>query len=129
MTTKTRQRCTPCSLRKHAHATYSDFSRLLNDNFQFKFFDYCHIFAQNIDCGYTLERVPTIYICFEAKIGKNVYPCKPQFYYIKVGYKGCTLHGQISMMFVAYLISIQLAALFQTNKNTHLRFQALTLLQ
>ena len=26
-----------------------------NDNFQLKFFDYFHIFAQNIYCGYTLE--------------------------------------------------------------------------
>ena len=25
------------------------------DNFQLKFFDFFHIFAQNIDCGYTLE--------------------------------------------------------------------------
>ena len=27
-------------------------------------------------------------LCFEAKIRKIVYPCKPQFYYIKVGCKG-----------------------------------------
>ena len=27
-------------------------------------------------------------LCFEAKIRKNVYPCKPQIYYIKVGCKG-----------------------------------------
>ena len=27
-------------------------------------------------------------LCFRAKIRKNVYPCKPQFYYIKVGCKG-----------------------------------------
>ena len=26
-----------------------------NDNFQLKFSDYFHIFAQSIDCGYTLE--------------------------------------------------------------------------
>ena len=26
--------------------------------------------------------------CFKAKIRKNVYPGKPQFYYIKVGFKG-----------------------------------------
>ena len=36
------------SLRKHAHAIYSE-------NFQQKFFDIFLIFAQNIDCGYTLE--------------------------------------------------------------------------
>ena len=27
-------------------------------------------------------------LCFREKIRKNVYPCKPQFYYIKVGCKG-----------------------------------------
>ena len=27
-------------------------------------------------------------LCLRAKIRKNVYPCKPQFYYIKVGCKG-----------------------------------------
>ena len=27
-------------------------------------------------------------LCFRAKIRINVYPCKPQFYYIKVGCKG-----------------------------------------
>ena len=27
-------------------------------------------------------------LCFRAEIRKNVYPCKPQFYYIKVGCKG-----------------------------------------
>ena len=27
-------------------------------------------------------------LCFGAKIRKKVYPCKPQFYYIKVGCKG-----------------------------------------
>ena len=26
--------------------------------------------------------------CFRAKIRKNEYPCKPQFYYLKVGCKG-----------------------------------------
>ena len=27
-------------------------------------------------------------LCFRAKIRKHLYPCKPQFYYIKVGCKG-----------------------------------------
>ena len=27
-------------------------------------------------------------LCFRAKIRKDVYPCKPHFYYIKVGCKG-----------------------------------------
>ena len=52
------------------------------------------IFAQNIDCGYTLEP-PQLggsneypQSMFLSKNKKNVYPCKPQFYYIKVGCKG-----------------------------------------
>ena len=28
----------------------------------------------------------------------NVYPCKPQFYYIKVGFKGSTLYRYVFMM-------------------------------
>ena len=30
-------------------------------------------------------------LCFRAKIRKNVHPCKPQFYYIKVGFKGVNM--------------------------------------
>ena len=43
-----------------------------NDNFRLKYFDYFHIFAQNIDCGHTLEAVltSTYNLCFGAKIGK-----------------------------------------------------------
>ena len=47
--------CCNMSLRKHAHAIYSDFSRCKNDNFQLKLFYFFHIFAQNIYCGCTLE--------------------------------------------------------------------------
>ena len=46
-----------------------------------------HISAQNIDCGYSLE-LPR---CFWVEIRKDhlyMYPCKPQFYYIKVGFNG-----------------------------------------
>ena len=66
-----------------------------NDNFQMKFFDIFLIFAQNIDCGYSLE-LPQRGISNEYPQSmfwsknkkKNVYPCKPQFYYIKVECKG-----------------------------------------
>ena len=34
------------------------------------------IFAQNLDCGYTLDS--TKYV-LEQKLEKNVYPCKPSF--------------------------------------------------
>ena len=54
-----------------------------------------HISAQNIDCGYSLElprwgssnKYPhSMFLSSNKK--NNVYPCKPQFYYIKVGFKG-----------------------------------------
>ena len=57
-----------------------------------------HISAQNIDCGYSLEPPPqgssNAYpqSMFLSKNKKNdVYPCKSQFYYIKVGFKGVKL--------------------------------------
>ena len=54
-----------------------------------------HISAQNIDCGYSLEpphrggsnEYPQSMFLSRNKKNK-VYPCKPQFYYIKVGFKG-----------------------------------------
>ena len=54
-----------------------------------------HISAQNIDCGYSLEPPrrggsneypPSMFLSRNKK--NNVYPCKPQFYYTKVGFKG-----------------------------------------
>ena len=54
-----------------------------------------HISAQNKDCGYSLEpprrggsnEYPQCMFLSRNK-KNNVYPCKPQFYYIKVGFKG-----------------------------------------
>ena len=54
-----------------------------------------HISAQNIDCGYSLElpqwdssnKYPQS-MFFSKTRKKNVYSCKSQFYYIKVGFKG-----------------------------------------
>ena len=43
------------SFRKLAHAIYGDFLALKFENFQLKNFDIFLIFAQNINCGYTLE--------------------------------------------------------------------------
>ena len=42
------------SLRELAHAICIDFCALKIENFQLKNFDIFLIFAQNIDCGYTL---------------------------------------------------------------------------
>ena len=56
---------------------------------------YFSYFCQNIDCGYSLEpprrggsnEYPqSMFLSRNKK--NNVYPCKPQFYYIKVGFKG-----------------------------------------
>ena len=72
------------ALRKHA---YSNILKILppkNENFQIKNADIFHTSAQNIDCGYS--RVPTIYVLSRNK-KNNAYPCKPQFYCIKVGFK------------------------------------------
>ena len=54
-----------------------------------------HLVALNIDCGYSLEpprrggsnEYPqSMFLSRNKKC--NVYPCKPQFYYIKLGFKG-----------------------------------------
>ena len=72
-----------------------NFTTKKNENFQIKFFDIFHISAQNIDCGYSLEpprrggsnEYPqSMFLSRNKK--DNVYPCKPQFYYIKAGFKG-----------------------------------------
>ena len=65
-------------------------------NFQIKKSNIFHISAQNIDCGYSLEpprrrggsnEYPqSMFLSRNKK--NNVYPCKPQFYCIKVGFKG-----------------------------------------
>ena len=65
-----------------------------NENFQINISDMFHISAQNIDCWYSLEpprrggsnEYPqSMFLSRNKK--NNVYPCNPQFYYIKVGFK------------------------------------------
>ena len=57
--------------------------------------DIFHISAQNVDWGYSLEPprrgssneyLQSLFLSRNKKT--NVYSCKPQFYYIKVGFKG-----------------------------------------
>ena len=83
------------SLRKY---TYSNILKILQPKkgkFLDKRSDIFPISAQNIDCGYPLEpprrgssnEYPqSMFLSRNKK--NNVYPCKPQFYYIKVGLKG-----------------------------------------
>ena len=62
--------------------------------FRIKNSDIFHIPAQNIDRGFSLEppqrggsnEYPQTMLLANKK--NNVYPYKPQFYYIKVGFKG-----------------------------------------
>ena len=65
------------------------------ENFQIKKILYFRVSALNIDCGYSLEpphrggsnEYPqSMFLSRNKK--NNVYPCKPQFYCTKVGFKG-----------------------------------------
>ena len=75
--------------------THCKFYHRKYENIKMKNCDIFLIFAQNIDCGYSLEppqrggsnEYPQS--MFSTRNKKNkVCPCKPQFYYIKVGFKG-----------------------------------------
>ena len=83
------------ALRKHAYSNTLKILPPKNGNFSHKKSDIFHISAQNTDCGYSLEpphrggsnKYPqSMFLSRNNK--NNVYPCKPQFYYIKVGFKG-----------------------------------------
>ena len=74
---------------------YWKFYNQKKENFQIKKSDIFHISAQNIDCGYSLElsrwvgsneHPQSMFLSRNKK--NNIYPCKPQFYYIKVGLMG-----------------------------------------
>ena len=74
---------------------YRKFHPIKSEIFQIKNSDIFHISAQNIDCGYSLEphrlggsnEYPqSMFLSRNKK--NNVHPCKPQFYYIKVWFKG-----------------------------------------
>ena len=90
-----RLQCIAISLRKHAYSNTLKILPPKNGNFQIKNSDIFHISAQNIDCGYLLEpprrgssnEYPHS-MFLSRNIKNNVYPSKPQFYYIKVGFKG-----------------------------------------
>ena len=72
-----------------------NFNSKKTEIFQMKNSDIFHIIVQNIDCWYSLEPprrggsngYPQSMFSSRNK-KNNVYPCKPQFYCIKVGFKG-----------------------------------------
>ena len=74
---------------------YRKFHLQKTENFQIKISAIFHISVQNLDCGYSLElpwrggsnEYPQ-YMFLSRNKKNKVYPCKPQFYYIKVGFKG-----------------------------------------
>ena len=83
------------ALRKHAYSNILKISPPKTENFQIKNSDIFHISAQNKDYGYSLEpprrggsnEYPqSMFLSIDKKIMYT--PCKPLFYYIKVGFKG-----------------------------------------
>ena len=83
------------TLRKQAYSNILIILQPKKENFQIKTLDIFLIFSQNIDCGCSLE--PPLQggsneypqsMFFSRNKKNNVYTCKPQFYYIKVGFNG-----------------------------------------
>ena len=83
------------ALRKHAYLKIQKLSLPETENCQIKNSNNFHISAQNVGCGYSLEPPrrggsnwypQSMFLSRNKK--NNVYPCKPQFYCIKVGFKG-----------------------------------------
>ena len=81
--------------------------------FQIKNSDIFHISAQNIDCGYPLEpphgggsnEYPqSMFLSRNNK--NNVYPCKPQFYFIKVGLRGSKLYRYVFVMIITTPVTL-----------------------
>ena len=67
--------------------------------------DIFHISVQNIDCGYSLEQpqgdgsneYPQS-VVFRRNKKNNIYPCKPQFYCIKVGFNRSKFYRHVFVM-------------------------------
>ena len=77
------------SLRKHAYSNILKILQPKKEHFQIRNSDVFHISAQNIDCvcrGDSNEYPQSMFLSGKKK--NNVYPCKPQFHCIKVGFKG-----------------------------------------
>ena len=71
--------------------------------------DIFHISAQNVDYGNSLEPPrrggsndypQSMFLSRNKK--NNVYPCKPQFYYIKVGLSGSKLYRYVFVMSILF---------------------------
>ena len=84
-----------CIITKTRLFKYTEILPPKTENFQIKNSDIFLICAQSIDCGYSLEPpqrggsneyTQSMFLSTNKK--NSVYPCKSQFYYIKVGFKG-----------------------------------------
>ena len=81
--------------RKHAYSNILKILRPEKEKFSEKNCDIFHTSVLNIDCEHSLE-LPrrggsneysqSMFLSRNKK--SNAYPCKPQFYYTKVGFKG-----------------------------------------
>ena len=87
--------------------------------------DIFHITAQNINCGYSLEpprrggsnEYPQS--MFLSKNNKNnVYSCKPEFYYIKVGFKWGPSYMGVSSWCVGGLGALGSISAFHTQETS-----------
>ena len=96
---KTSQKLCPLYHYENAYANILKMLPPKNENFQIKNSDIFLISAQNMDCGYSLEpprrdgsnEYPQSMLLSRNK-KNNVYLCKPQFYYIKVEFKGVEIY-------------------------------------
>ena len=96
------------TLRKQVYSNVLKVLQPKKERFQIKKSDIVHISTQNIDCGYLLElpqqggsnEYPQSMVLSRNK-KNNIYPCKLQFYYIKVGFKklrGSKLYRYVFVM-------------------------------
>ena len=109
----------PCShCYKWFHSQYENtpiqiYWNFITKNWKFsdKHSNIFHISNQNIDCGYSLElpqwggsnEYPQSMFLRRNK-KNNVFPCKPQFYYIKVGFKESNLYRYVFMLISSHLL-------------------------
>ena len=85
------------STNKHAYSNILKILQPKKENFQIKNSDIFHISSQNIDCGYSSNEYPQYVLSRNKK--NNAFPYKPQFYYIKVGFKGAKIiYRRVFMM-------------------------------
>ena len=85
------------SSRKHAYSNILQILPPKNENFQIKHSDIFHISAQKHRLRVPV-RTASIYF-FSRNKKNNVYPSKPQFYYIKVGFKGVKTASEFVVRF------------------------------